>query len=380
MAETDISPVDEPYVAYFSDKDEEEGPTTSCGTVEAKNRPDWMGDMGPKLRTAKVGEVVWPGTHDSGANCELFDFSKVVHDHWLRYIGTHLLRCSGRSFKQFASDWSQAQALSIQQQLEHGVRYIDLRVSKCMQDDDYYIVHTFCGPPLMDVLSEIHSFVSDHKGECLLVEVTPIYGVDHIELHTLFERKLGGFLLKRERESYQISPMSLTLSHLMEKGRIVVLYKFPTMYGYTENTLCFWESRCIHAPFVMTLDPSVKEGYQLENFTNFSSKYHQVASKKHRSLFHFMYSLTPTLGQILKSAPISRYFVSGEHTTNLRSLQECAQTMNPKLRKFVERIKRHVEAEQSSDIGMIVSVDFVEESDLVDQVLSLNDRKFGNSQ
>lgn len=370
-----ISPAEEPYVAYSSDRDEEEPPTTSCATAAVRNRPDWMREMGPKLMNAKVGEVVWPGTHDSGANCELFDFNKVVHDHWLRYIGTHLLNCLGHGFRRFASDWSRAQTLSIRQQLEHGVRYIDLRVSKCVQDNEYYIVHTFCGPLLRNVLSEIKGFLSEHEGECLLLEVTPVYGVDHIELHTLFEGKLGHLLLKRDRGSYQISPISLTLSHLVQKGRILLLYKFPVLYGYMESTLCFWESRCIHAPFVMTLDPSVKEGYQLENFTNFTSKYHQSASKKHKCLFHFMYALTPTLSEILKSAPISKYFVSGD---NLGSLEECAQTMNPKLSKFVERIKRHADAEQSSDVGMIVSVDFVEESELVEHILSFNGHKFGN--
>lgn len=144
-----VSP-DEHYVAYFSDRDEEEG-TTSCGTAQANSRPDWMSEVGAKFMAAKVGEVVWPGTHDSGAHCEEFDFSKVVHDHWLRYIGTHLLRWLGRGSKQLASDWSRTQALSIRQQLEHGVRYIDLRVSKCVQDNEYYIVHSFCGPLLRDI-------------------------------------------------------------------------------------------------------------------------------------------------------------------------------------------------------------------------------------
>jgi len=206
--------------------------------------------------------------------------------------------------------------------------------------------------------------------------------VDPIELHALFERRLGYFLLKREQESYQVNPLSLTLSHLMEKGRVVLLYKFPIMSGYMESTLCFWESRCIHtaAPLVMTLDPLVQEGYQLEHFTNFSSDYHQVAKKKHKCVFHIMYSLAPTLGQMVKSSPVGKIFVPAQSGSNLGSLQECAQTINPRLSKFVERIKRHVDSDQLKDIGMIISVDFVEESDLVDQVLSLNNWKFRNSQ
>lgn len=367
----------EPYVAYFSDRDEEEGPTTSCGTEEASNRPDWMREMGPKFMDAKVGEVVWPGTHDSGAHCEEFDFSKVVDDHWLRYIGTHMLSCLGHSFKQFASDWSRTQSLSVRRQLDHGVRYIDLRLSKCVRDNEYYVVHSFCGPALRDVMNEIHDFFSEHQGECLLLEVTPVCEVDHVELHSMFERKLGKFLLKRERESHQISPISLTLSHLVEKGRIVLFYKLPAMHAQPENLLCFWDGRCIHAPFVMSLDLSVKESYQLEKFTDFSSRYHQAT--KHRHLFHFMYALTPTLSQILRSADVCKYLVSSDQRNRLCSLQECAQSINPKLGKFVERIKHHVVSEQCQDIGMIVSVDYVEESDLLNQVIAINVSKFRSS-
>ena len=372
----------EPYVAYFSDKEEEEeeGGSATCGTEEVSYRPDWMKEMGARLMNAKVGEVIWPGTHDSGAHCEQFDFSKVVHTHWLRFIGTYMIRYLGQGPKQFASDWSRAQGLNIRQQLKHGVRFLDLRVSKCRQDSRYYMVHTFCGPPLKDVLVEIHDFLTEHRGECVLVSVVPVCDVDHIELHGVFERHLGEFLLKRERESYQISPLSLTLSHLTEKGRLVVFYKLPAMFGYMENVPCFWDSRSIHAPFVQSLDPTTKETHQLENFTTFSQNYHKPADRRHKHLFHFMYALIPTLGQILKSADVFKYLISPESRSKLRSLQECAQVLNPKLGRFVERVERHAVSEQCQDMGVILSVDFVEESDLIQLVISLNQSRFKNSQ
>ncbi len=372
-----VSP-SEPYVAYFSDRDEGEGSAT-CGTEEVRTNPDWMREMGAKLMNAKIGEVIWPGTHDSGAHCEQFDFSKVVHNHWIRFMGTYLIRCLGQNVKQFASDWGKAQSFNIRQQLKHGVRYLDLRVSKCQQDNSYYIVHSFCGPLLKDVLKEIQDFLSEHRGEYLLVEVIPVCNVDHIELHGMIQRHLGEFLLKRERESYQISPLSLTLSHLAEKGRLVLFYKVPAMFGYMDNIPCFWDSRSIHAPFVQSLNPSVKESFQLEKFTSFSESYHKPADRKHKHLFHFTYALTPTLGEILKSAEVFKYLVSPESRNKLRSLQECAQTINPRMGRFVERIKQHSASEQSQDMGLIISVDYVEESDLIKLVLSLNQSRFKNS-
>lgn len=374
MTEKLIQSSEAPEETYFSEREEDDGDSdTSCGTLKARNRPDWMGDMGPKFMDAKVGEVYWPGTHNSGAYCEKFDFSRVVDNHWLRFAGTYLLQCAGPTCRQFASDWSRTQVLNVQQQLEHGVRYLDLRISKCVRDGRYYIVHSFCGPKFEDVLEEIVSFIGAHNEECLLLEVTPVSDVDHAEVHALVERKLGGFALKRECDSYYRSPMTLTVAYLMEKGRIVVLYKLPAMYGNTESVLCFWDSRSIHAPFIRSLNPTIKELYQLERFTHFIEKYHKPDKKRHKSIFHFMYALTPSFGEIVKSFPLECF---QSNSSASRSLQDCAERFNPKLGQFMEKIAHKVELEQCQDLGMIVSADYVEESDLMQQMLSLNTSKF----
>ncbi len=367
-----INVTDEPYAVY------EESGVTSCGTeVNTMDKPDWMKEMGPRFANAKVGEIVWPGTHDSGAYCEEFDFTRVVHPHWSRYVGTHLLNCFCRSVKQFVCDWSRAQALSVGQQLKHGVRYIDLRISKCTKDGNHYIVHTFCGPELDEVLQDIADFLSEHDRECVLIEVDPVSEIDHVELHDIFERKLDNYLLRREHGSRLVSPITLTLSHLIEKGRVVVLYRLPALYGFMNRVLCFWDFRCLHAPFVMSINPQTKESYQLEEFTKFSSLSHGVHEKKHNYIFHFMYALTPSLGDIVKSSSIVKYFSDDEGDP--ANLQGCAQILNPNLPKFMSRIKDHIESEQCHDMGMIISVDFVEESQLLSQVIDLNTHKFKSS-
>ena len=115
---------------------------------------------GPKYFRLKLGEVIWPGTHDSGAYCQEFDYSKVVHHDTLRKVGTHLLYCLGPAASGVASKWSQTQSLSIKEQLEHGARYLDLRISRCLEDGCYYIVHSFCGPNIEEVFRQISEFMS----------------------------------------------------------------------------------------------------------------------------------------------------------------------------------------------------------------------------
>lgn len=368
----------EPYEAYVSDSKDCEAPSsTSCGTFKSTDMPNWMAEMGPRFLNAKIGEVFWPGTHDSGAYCQDFDYNKVVHHEWARSAATHILNCMGPRVRKVASEWTRTQTMSVRQQLEHGVRYIDLRVARCVKDDCYYIVHSFCGPCLEDVLGEIAEFAGNHEKECILLEVDPVSEVDHVELHTMFERKLGRLLLRRESSSGCFSPISLTMSHLIEKGRIVVLYKIPTLCGFIDSVLSFWESRFIHAPFVMSLDPTVKEEHQLEKFLHFSSNYHDDARKKHQNLFHFMYALTPTLTDILTGLIVPVFTQRASDKPG--NLEECAQRINPRLTQFIEKVKGHIKDAKCWDMGMILSVDFVDDSRLMQHIVSLNNSKFNNA-
>ena len=54
-----------------------------------------MGSL-PRLYESRVCEVVWPGSHDSGAYCEEFDYSKPVSDERLRYYGRYLINNAGQ--------------------------------------------------------------------------------------------------------------------------------------------------------------------------------------------------------------------------------------------------------------------------------------------
>ena len=334
------------------------------GSEEDETRHSgWMSGI-PGLHGARVGQVIWPGTHDSGAFCEHFDYMKVVSGDRLRRYGTHLLNYSWQGARDFVSKWTQTQSLTVYEQLMHGVRYLDLRVSKCPSDGGYYIVHSFCGPSLEQVLDQIHHFATQYEKEVILVEVVPCSFVDHMELHTLFGQKLGDLLLKREPHSPPSSPVSLPLSHLMNNGRILLLYSCSCMAD-ASPAYFFWDRRCLHAPFIESLDPDAKERFQLEHFERFCTDFE---SQRHTRMFHFMYALTPRLSEIFGS------LFRQQHCPG--TLQECAHRINPRLRQFTEKIvgkRREIDS-----MGVVISVDYVQESDLVQLVVETNQRQFGS--
>ena len=352
------------------------GRTAGAGSSKVKkscmsNWPSWMSYMGSNFFRMKVSEVIWPGTHDSGAYCQEFNYEKVVHHKPLRKVGTHLLNALGPTVNKVASKWSQTQSLSIKEQLEHGARYLDLRISRCLEDGCYYIVHSFCGPNIEEVFRQISEFMSQHPEECLLLEVDPVSHVDHEELHALFHKRLQLLLLKREDNSLAVSPMSLTLSHLIKNGRIIVLYRFPAQVGFTSDMHWFWDNRYIYAPFVMSLDPSIKESYQLQQFIHFCLNYHKDVKRKHQNLFHFFYALTPHFSDIVKSV-LPRNWRTREDPGNL---QECSKQINPRIAQFMDEIKKCIESEDCTDMGLIFSVDFIGDSNLMNHIIELNQQR-----
>ncbi len=370
MAESQSVVVKKPEGGEFEYERYESDPeNNSCGVGRIMNQADWMSRMGGEFFSYKVGEVVWPGTHDSGAYCQDFDYEKVVHHDKVRHVATKLFNCLGPTISRVASKWSQTQTMNIKDQLEHGVRYLDLRVSRCLEDDFYYIVHSFCGPSLEDVLSQIVAFMNYYPKECLLLEIDPVSHVDHSQLYSLITRRLDKLLLKRDHGCN--SPMGLPLSRLQDNGRIVVLYKEPTplVHSFWESMPYYWDNKCIHAPFVMSVDPEEKERYQLDKFSHFCCGSHR--NQKHEKLFHFMYALTPTLFEIVKGSLWPSAFMAD---TDPVDLQDCAKKTHTRINDYFGDIKRMIRG--CRDVGLIFSVDFVENSVLMGHIISLNESKF----
>lgn len=333
-------------------------PGPSTGVLNVRNNPDWMSNLA-KLQDANLGDIIWPGTHDSGAHCEDFDYSRVVSEDRLRVWGTYILNRIGHMPRKFVGQWTRTQSLSVFDQLEHGVRFLDLRVSKCLEDGTYYIVHSFCGPKLEKVLKEVISFMTQYTKECVLIEVVPCSFVNHIELYRLFEQLLGDLMLQREQDT---SPFSLKLSYLKERGRIVTFYKLLEFRSYMEHLPAFWNSDYLCAPFLMSMEPEAKESFQLDHFKHFNNcEATQSRDAKSVRMFHFMYALTPRLKEIVWS-------IFTRQDDDPSSLEACAQKINPRLRGFIEKIKNH----SSMRGGIIVTIDYVEQSDLVQLAIEMN--------
>lgn len=68
--------------------------------------------------------------------------------------------------------FARTQENTVETQLHHGIRYIDIRVSQW--DGEFFASHTFsCGVLVHEVLSTIHTFLLKHPSEFVLLHMVP---------------------------------------------------------------------------------------------------------------------------------------------------------------------------------------------------------------
>lgn len=108
----------------------------------------WISDLGLEVR--RFGDLHVPGTHNSAiGDVDASDplQSSLRRYRWLLYFPF---------VSMVIAAWTQCQSLGVREQLDAGVRYLDIRVA--VKDGTVYVAHTMRGRPLHAVLDEVASF------------------------------------------------------------------------------------------------------------------------------------------------------------------------------------------------------------------------------
>jgi hypothetical protein len=93
------------------------------------------------------------------------------------------------AFKRDAVLWSRAQKVTIVEQLQCGVRYLDLRIilrpdSNPSSPDSLWTCHGLYGSPLREALSEIQSFLAEHPREVILIDCAEFHEAGLCDKHS----------------------------------------------------------------------------------------------------------------------------------------------------------------------------------------------------
>lgn len=297
------------------------------------NTATWMSDMSDILRNHKLREIVIPGTHNSGAYNLRNSVSITV-----------------------GSCYANCQSKTIEQQLNEGIRYLDLRVMLwhvlASFWDDLFLVHTpngsllltFWGKKVGAVLQTINTFLTTHPGEIVVLSFNHFYNMTP-DYHRAFAQHLQNVL-----ESIAVRPTmkDQTIGQWLDASKQVVI-----LYGGDQ----FSSSGCnddLYAqfPFLWRLS-ELEETWA--NTTKFKKLYDDSLSGINNHNTGIFYCLFGTFTMQLQLSSI------------FSSIEAIADRGNPRFQGWLQ----YVFARKKDRLN-ILCIDYYEKTDMVEIAIALN--------
>ncbi|OUS27602.1 hypothetical protein A9Q99_14260 [Gammaproteobacteria bacterium 45_16_T64] len=160
-----------------------EDPQTS---VQGISTQDWMSQIYSN-QDINLRDLVIPGTHDSGTyGITASSDVSLGSETWFYQFA-----------KPVVAGWSKTQACNIAQQLDGGIRYLDLRLE--WHKDQVWIVHGMFSDTLENVLQDIGTFSEAHPQEIVILDFQELTSVEYYgATHDLIQTQLSGQMLSSQ--------------------------------------------------------------------------------------------------------------------------------------------------------------------------------------
>ncbi|KHJ92156.1 hypothetical protein OESDEN_07961 [Oesophagostomum dentatum] len=255
---------------------------------------NWMAELPPELTSRPIYSLKIPGSHDSGANDCLSEKLPVANDEGspIRELGK--APCIRRIIKR----WAVTQSYSIRQQLDLGIRYLDMRVSYPPIDvrdskTDFRLIHALYGPKLLEVFREIAEFLRTNTKEVILLDINHLYAFD-MDSYTLLQTEAFKTL---GRELFcPVTTDSVSLDYMWENGyRVIVFSSFAS-----NDSNLFWPNYMIPSPWpntnnvdalIQTLETCLNERCTVSNVQGFFVSQGVLTPKNYDVIYKFYSTL-----------------------------------------------------------------------------------------
>ncbi|MEW8546201.1 MAG: phosphatidylinositol-specific phospholipase C domain-containing protein [Candidatus Thiodiazotropha sp.] len=133
------------------------------------------------------------------------------------------VRTFGTIFRDVVHKYSQCQAYSLTEQLNHGIRYFDSRVSTKPNTNSIHFIHAFYGPTVESGLKEINSFLSSHSKEIVFLDFNHFYDMNDEHHKQLLELLQNTF---KDKLCMYVGPENATLKMMWENNlQVIVFYQ-----------------------------------------------------------------------------------------------------------------------------------------------------------
>ncbi|EFC48287.1 predicted protein [Naegleria gruberi] len=224
------------------------------GVVKGKR---WMQDLLSKIGNTPITKLKIPATHDSAtynvstsqdySSDTLSDPSMLLIPQLVQIFQAYGLNT--QRVKQFVAPWFKNQECSIYQQLNHGIRHLDLRVCKqstgTTAETKYVACHGIVSVTIANVLRQVKQFLNENKKEIVTLDFNHLYGFstqnDHLEFVNMSRTILGSDLLINPSQFTTNS----TLNQIFTTSQRVFFYYVHTAtvinYGSQFNLFPSWK-------------------------------------------------------------------------------------------------------------------------------------------
>eukprot|EP00794_Sanderia_malayensis_P011008 gene11008-12171_t len=299
---------------------------------------NWMSNLPEPLQKKPITDLCIPGSHDSGT-FYLDKNSNIAPDE-SKTIKV-LVRIFGKIAKNIIYRWSVTQDLNLTEQLEHGVRYLDLRVAYEPKVKDFRAVHGLYGLTYKELFGEIADFLNKHPKEIVILDFNHLMSFNQgasQELITLLMKSLGQKLYGPGK----LGPKSSLSDIWAAKKQVIALYADAAMVP--KNPL-LWSQNDIYSPWPDTTSSTTLIGDLNKRFDDL----------KLGALNVFQAILTP------KTSTIFLHLCKGSLKTTLA--QGCDNCVSGWLDTIIKDKKKGIN---------ILICDFAGYNDIAVKIISMN--------
>ncbi|KAF8315862.1 PLC-like phosphodiesterase [Clavulina sp. PMI_390] len=201
----------------------------------------WMGALAHVIGSKKLREVAIPGTHDSGTYA-ITSGSEVGRDSpdWMRAIDK--LGLPGEVLRAVMANWAVSQPVNFVEQLESGIRYLDLRV----QSNPLAFVHGLVSAPVQELVEQLRDYLNTagNEKEVVLLDFNHFYGMsasDHEELVGMLRSYLGDKLVPAS------TSWDVTMNELWSTSHRVIVF-YDDSHSVNKNDF-LWSQGAISSPW-----------------------------------------------------------------------------------------------------------------------------------
>lgn len=315
----------------------------------------WMGDLAESIKDKPLCQVGLPGTHDSGTfmfDQELgaspdSDLTMTIQDKLDGAGGRGLLGSIGSVINDTIlgtvfTSLCKTQDKSIKEQLEGGIRYLDLRVVRHEENGNFYTCHGVFCVDMKTVIDDINEFLNENEKEIVLLDFNHLFNMDghHKEFLDSILATLGDKVAKFSKLKAD-SPVE---DYWKAGAQVVILYCGDQVIGRCKGKV--WAQSEISSPWPNATDISILH-----------DKLNESVENRSKDKFFVLQGLLTPDANLVKEEILANNVST--------SLETIAKRVSSKVVGWIEQ-------EWYEQIQNVVIVDFFEKCSMVPTIINWN--------